>query len=84
MKEFEFPSQGAGMIHAYRWEPEGKPVAVVQLIHGIAEHLMRYDDFAKFLTSKGYLVVGEDHMSHGRSHGGTAPLYFDGGWTVAA
>ena len=84
MKEFEFPSQGAGMIHAYRWEPESKPVAVVQLIHGIAEHLMRYDDFARYLNSKGYLVVGEDHMGHGKSHGGTAPLYFDGGWTAAA
>lgn len=83
MKEFEFPSKGAGMIHAYRWEPEGAPVAVVQLVHGIAEYMPRYDDFAKFLTSKGALVVAEDHMGHGKSHGSGADLYFAGGWTAA-
>lgn len=83
MKEFEFPSKGAGMIHAYRWEPEGTPVAIVQLVHGIAEYMPRYDDFAQFLTSKGVLVVAEDHMGHGRSHGSGADLYFAGGWTAA-
>lgn len=83
MKEFEYPSKGAGMIHAYRWEPEGVPKAIIQLVHGIAEYMPRYDDFAKFLTSKGFLVVAEDHMGHGRSHGTKAPLYFEGGWTTA-
>ena len=40
MLEFEFSSHGAGMIHAYRWEPEGQPRGVVQ-IHGIARHILR-------------------------------------------
>ena len=84
MKEFEYPSKGGGMIHAYRWEPEGKPIAMVQLVHGIAEHMLRYEDFARFLTSKGLLVIAEDHMGHGKSHGTAAPLYFEGGWTAAA
>lgn len=83
MKEFEFLSKGAGMIHAYRWEPEGKPIAIVQLVHGIAEHMLRYDDFARFLNSKGVLVIAEDHMGHGKSHGSGADLYFTGGWTAA-
>ena len=67
MKEFEYPSLGGGTIHAYRWEPAGEPVAVVQIIHGIAEHMLRYDDFARFLNSHGVLVVAEDHMGHGKS-----------------
>ena len=46
--EFEYPSQGAGMIHAYRWAPEGTPIAVLQLVHGIAEHMLRYEDFARY------------------------------------
>lgn len=83
MTEFEYPSKGAGMIHAYRWEPAGKPVGIVQLIHGIAEYMPRYDDFASYLTKNGFLVVAEDHMGHGKSHGTKAPLLFEGGWETA-
>lgn len=84
MKEFEYPSKGTGNIHAYRWEPQGKPIAVVQLVHGIAEHMLRYDDFARYLNEKGVLVVAEDHMGHGKSVGSGTPLYFEGGWDTAA
>ena len=83
MKEFSFPSKGAGTIHAYRWEPASAPVAILQLVHGIAEYMPRYDDFAGFLNSKGLLVVAEDHMEHGRSSGTRARLCFEGGWTAA-
>lgn len=82
MKEFDYPSLGEGRIHAYRWEPEGSPVAVVQILHGIAEHMLRYDEFARFLAGHGFLVVAEDHMGHGKSDG--TPLYFTGGWETAA
>lgn len=83
MKEFSFPSKGAGTIHAYRWEPASAPSAIIQLVHGIAEYMPRYDDFAGFLNSKGLLVVAEDHMGHGRSSGTRARLCFEGGWTAA-
>lgn len=83
MIEFEYPSKGAGSIHAYRWEPAGKPVAVLQIIHGIAEHAARYDEMARFFTQRGVLVTAEDHMGHGRSSGTDAPLCFSGGWTAA-
>lgn len=84
MKEFEYPSKGGGSIHAYQWQPQGKPVAVAQIVHGIAEHMLRYDDFARFLNANGMVVVGEDHMGHGKSIGGGTPLYFEGGWENAA
>lgn len=87
MLEFEFSSHGAGMIHAYRWEPEGQPRGVVQIIHGIAEYVPRYAGFAAFLNAHGLLVTGEDHMGHGKSHG-TEPCHFSGRagappWTTA-
>lgn len=82
MLEFEFSSHGAGMIHAYRWEPEGQPRGVVQIIHGIAEYVPRYAGFAAFLNAHGLLVTGEDHMGHGKSHG-TEPCHFSGGWCAA-
>ncbi len=42
-----------------------RPRGVVQLIHGMAEHIDRYDDFARFLAGEGYLVAGHDHIGHG-------------------
>ena len=57
MKEFEYPSKGGGRIHAYRWEPADAPVAAVQIIHGIAEFIERYDAFAEYLNTLGFLVV---------------------------
>lgn len=83
MREFTYPSCGAGTIHAYAWPAEGKPRAVVQIVHGIAEHMLRYDEFARFLSQRGVLVVAQDHMGHGKSEGSGAPLYFAGGWLCA-
>ncbi len=84
MKEFFYPSRGAGQIHACRWEPQDTPIAVLQLVHGVAEYVERYDDFARFLTDRGILVVGEDHMGHGKSIGDDCPQgYFVGGWDAA-
>ena len=81
IKDFSFPSSGKGEIHARCWMPENKPVAVVQLVHGIAEHVQRYDDFASFLCEQGYLVVAQDHMGHGKST--VVKGYFHGGWFSA-
>lgn len=58
---------GKSKIHAARWVPEGKPVAVLQIVHGMAEYIERYEDFAKFLNSKGFVVTGDDHLGHGKS-----------------
>ena len=79
--EFYYPSKGKGQIHACRWMPEGEPVAVLQIIHGIAEFIERYDDFAEYMTGLGYVVVAEDHMGHGQSiNDGGVQGYFHGGW----
>ena len=67
MTELYLPSNGAGRIHCAIWEPEGTPRAVVQIIHGIAEHIGRYDHFARFLTERGFAVCADDHMGHGLS-----------------
>lgn len=83
-KDFYFTSSGAGTIRACRWEPAGKVRAVFQIVHGIAEHVERYDEFADFLTENGILVVAEDHMGHGKSVSNFEELgYFTGGWFSA-
>lgn len=82
--DFYYDSCGIGRIHACRWMPEGTPRGVVQIVHGIAERVERYDLFAQFLTANGFLVVAEDHMGHGRSiNDGGIQGYFHGGWFAA-
>jgi len=51
------------------WLPEGKPKAVVHLIHGYAEHIDRYMNVVNKLVPAGYAVFGNDHRGHGRSDG---------------
>lgn len=66
MKEFKIPSTDkVNSLHVYCWEPENKPLAIVQISHGMTEHLKRYDDFASFLAKNGILVIGNDHLGHG-------------------
>lgn len=68
-KDFYFLScDGKNSIRARECRPYGTPKAVIQIAHGIAEHIERYDDFALFLASKGFLVVGNDHLGHGKSY----------------
>jgi alpha-beta hydrolase superfamily lysophospholipase len=82
--DFYYDSCGAGKIHGCRWMPEGAPKGIVQIVHGIAEFVERYDSFANFLTAHGFVVVAEDHMGHGQSIGnGSIQGYFTGGWFAA-
>ncbi len=58
---------GQGMLYTRIWESPGEPKAIVQIIHGMAEHIERYDRFAGFLNKQSILVVGADMASHGKS-----------------
>ena len=58
---------GISKIHAIRWIPKEEPKAVLQIVHGMAEYVDRYHDFAVKMAEKGFLVVGEDHLGHGLS-----------------
>ena len=84
MTEFTFLStDGKTQLHGMRWEPEdGSVRAVLQICHGVAEHIARYDAFARYLNGLGIAVVGHDHLGHGLSlpEGGT-PVYFGEGNT---
>lgn len=75
---FYFPSSdGKTTVHAEEWLPEGKPKAVLQIAHGVAEYVGRYDGFATFLAENGIAVVGEDHLGHGKTVAEDEPhIYF--------
>lgn len=76
-EEFYFCSRdNESQIHAVKWIPDHKPVCIVQIVHGMAEFVERYNLFAEFLAEKDILVVGEDHLGHGKSIGKNPPGYF--------
>jgi alpha-beta hydrolase superfamily lysophospholipase len=47
------------------WRPQTPPKAVVQIVHGLAEHSARYARFAEALAAAGYAVYAHDHRGHG-------------------
>ena len=61
-------NDGKTAVHAVKWLPDsGEYHAILQITHGMVEYIERYLPFAEFLTSKGYMVVGHDHLGHGQS-----------------
>lgn len=76
-------STGCNRIHARKCVPDGEPRAIVQIVHGIAEHINRYDDFMCFLAEHGFVAVGNDHLGHGQSVASPVDLGFfaeENGW----
>lgn len=65
---FTYKDQDDIDIFVYKWEPDnGQIKAIVQISHGVAEHALRYQYFAEFLTANGYSVYADDHRGHGKS-----------------
>ena len=62
-----FTSHDGKEVQLYVWDEVKSPKAVVKIAHGMAEHSARYDHFAQFLNSRGYIVVMNDHRGHGMS-----------------
>lgn len=65
MEKGTFRSVTGQRLDRRLWRPEGEPRAVVQLVHGMAEHIDRYDAPARALAEAGFAVVGHTHLGHG-------------------
>lgn len=82
MKQSDFASHDGKRLQLYVWDEVESPKAVVKIAHGMAEHSARYDDFARFLNSRGYIVVMNDHRGHGQTTDRESHGYEDGDmWT---
>ncbi len=83
VKDKRFPSSTGICDVRYRiWAPE-EPHACAQIIHGMAEHIERYHDFATFLAENNILVFGMDLPGHGKSIADGQPKGYFGdqnGW----
>ena len=83
-EQFVFTGCGHTELPAMLWHPEGKPKALLQITHGMTEHIGRYESFAREMTAKGIAVAGFDLRGHGRNPGDKAVASFgEGGWEAS-
>jgi alpha-beta hydrolase superfamily lysophospholipase len=64
-------------LHLRTWPTESPRRGVVVLVHGLGEHVDRYDHVARRLNALGFAVVGYDHRGHGRSPGARGAMPAD-------
>jgi len=84
-QEASFAASDGTTLAVYRWPDAQAPSrGVIAIAHGMAEHAARYDEFARYLNRRGYVVEAHDHRGHGRTARGAANLGFfaeQNGWT---
>ena len=76
--EITFPSaDGLHTIHAQLYTPKNVTArGIVQLSHGMIDHVGRYERLAEYLTSVGYIFAGHGHLGHGKSAGSAEDFGF--------
>lgn len=67
MKEFKLQDDYQNLLHVYEFSDVFEVKGIVQIVHGINEHGLRYRDFARYLNQAGYIVYVHDHVSQGYS-----------------
>lgn len=60
-------SDGRSSLYIRMWRPSKEVRAVLQISHGMIEHIGRYEEFARTLAGSGILVAGHDHLGHGKT-----------------
>jgi len=83
--ESKFTDKDDFEICLHKWTPsnENEIKGLVFIIHGIAEHMLRYDAFSKELNEEGFVVYGQDLRGHGKSiKNGKRGHFGKGGWNA--
>lgn len=86
--EFNYDSKDGLKISAVKWLAKDESVetrAIVQIVHGMAEHKQRYERLARFLAKEGFIVYANDHRGHGETAGADnlGHLADENGWDNA-
>ena len=68
-QEGYFKGRQGTNLYYQGWLPEGRSVAVLLIVHGLAEHSGRYGNVVNYFVPRGYAVYGIDHLGHGHSDG---------------
>ena len=83
-ERFEFEGHGGTVLPAEIWLPEQEPKCILQITHGMTEHIGRYTELARKLTAHGIAAAGFDLRGHGRNAGDPDIASFgEGGWEAS-
>lgn len=64
-ERFQFKSDDGLSIACAKWSGQREPRGIIQISHGLGEHIGRYAELAKVLVDDGFVVYGNDHRGHG-------------------
>lgn len=78
MKRDTFTAKDGKQISYAIWDDAEKPKAVLQIVHGMVEHVERYKEFAEYMNLNSYIVAGDDHRAHGLTDRDRLGLAADG------
>ena len=69
LEQFDFLSHDArSRVASYVFLPKcDSPRGILQICHGMCEYVLRYEDFAREMCKKGFIVCGNDHIGHGQT-----------------
>ncbi len=74
MDVLDFPvpsSDGVHTLSGHVYLPDGfpdtRPRGVFHVVHGMTEHIGRYDPFLRAICKNGWLVCGYDNLGHGHT-----------------
>lgn len=83
MEEKKFKLRDGKELFYRVWETDS-PIATVHINHGMAEHSLRYNEFAEYLNREGFSVYCQDHRGHGHSIGSDPKGWFaaKNGWHI--
>ncbi len=59
-------SDGIHTLKGILLVPEN-PKGILQIAHGMIEHIGRYEAFMTYLAENGFIVCGHDHLGHGKT-----------------
>ena len=79
MKIIDFKAPSTDGIHDLAgkvYVPDQTPVGVLHVLHGMTEHIARYDTFMREMAEAGYITCGYDHLGHGNTAADPSELGF--------
>lgn len=66
----EYNVQSSDKIHTlagHIYIPDGEIRGLFHVVHGMCEHIERYDEFMRKIAEAGYVCFGYDNLGHGRT-----------------
>jgi len=65
MEKISVTTGNKNTFYVSHYSIDTKPRAIIQILHGMAEHQRRYHDFIHYLNNQGITVFIHDHLGHG-------------------